>query len=525
MAPASTQHPADAEPDAADAAGHERDRTVQAEVHGTRANLPSTCLFQEGGVHGHQHVLRRWRRHRRHGRLPAGQRAAGAGLVRPRRRASATPGATRQTHVVVLRAEGRGFNAGVDIKEMQRTERLRRPDRRQPRAATPPSPPSTTARCRSIAAVQGFCLGGGIGLVGNADIVVASDDATFGLPEVDRGALGAATHLARLVPQHLMRALYFTASTVDAADACSTTARSIAVVPRAELDDAALDVARDDRGQGHPGHPRAPRRRSTASTSRRAPQLPLRAGLHLRAEPGRRGRRAPRTPSSSGKGGDDARQADDARRRRSAGAARRHDHRHRRLGIAPQADGAGPRDPALAGPRPHRRLLRRPGRRPAVRRRQGPRAGLRVRLARLDPVRPAVRPRPPERRASRCARWTRAWSSPACARPPSGCRSCRSAPASAPTCCTYNPEPADGPLALRRRRGAGRDARPEPRRGARPPQPGRRARQRRLPRPRPVLRRPVLPGRRSAGSSRASRSCRPPSSSPPPHRRRCCSTG
>ena len=41
-----------------------------------------------------------------------------------------------------------------------------------------------------VAAVNGFCLGGGIGLVGNADVIVASDDATFGLPEVDRGALG-----------------------------------------------------------------------------------------------------------------------------------------------------------------------------------------------------------------------------------------------------------------------------------------------------------------------------------------------
>ena len=51
-----------------------------------------------------------------------------------------------------------------------------------------------------IAAVHGFCLGGGVGLVGNADCVVASDDAYFGVPEVDRGALGAATHLARLVP-------------------------------------------------------------------------------------------------------------------------------------------------------------------------------------------------------------------------------------------------------------------------------------------------------------------------------------
>ena len=67
-----------------------------------------------------------------------------------------------------------------------------------------------------IAAVNGFCLGGGIGLVGNADIIVAADDATFGLPEVDRGALGAATHLARLVPQHKMRAMVYTSATATA---------------------------------------------------------------------------------------------------------------------------------------------------------------------------------------------------------------------------------------------------------------------------------------------------------------------
>ena len=69
-----------------------------------------------------------------------------------------------------------------------------------------------------IAAVNGFCLGGGIGLVGNADIIVAADDATFGLPEVDRGALGAATHLARLVPQHKMRAMVYTSATATAAE-------------------------------------------------------------------------------------------------------------------------------------------------------------------------------------------------------------------------------------------------------------------------------------------------------------------
>ena len=61
-----------------------------------------------------------------------------------------------------------------------------------------------------IGAVNGFCLGGGVGLVGNADCIVASDDAYFGVPEVNQGALGAATHMARLVPQHMMRTLYFT---------------------------------------------------------------------------------------------------------------------------------------------------------------------------------------------------------------------------------------------------------------------------------------------------------------------------
>src|SRR5207237_3374071 len=94
-----------------------------------------------------------------------------------------------------------------------------------------------------IAAVHGFCLGGGIGLVGNADIIVASDDATFGLPEVDRGALGAATHLARLVPQHLMRRLYFTAATIDAATLHHYGSVD-RVVPRAELASAALEIAR-----------------------------------------------------------------------------------------------------------------------------------------------------------------------------------------------------------------------------------------------------------------------------------------
>src|SRR3954454_11922549 len=126
-------------------------------------------------------------------------------------------GADTGNHVVILRAEGRGFNAGVDIKEMQNTEGFSAliDANRGCFAAF-----AAVYECEVpvISAVQGFCVGGGIGLVGNSDVIVASDDAFFGLPEVDRGALGAATHLARLVPQHKMRAMVYTGATATAAE-------------------------------------------------------------------------------------------------------------------------------------------------------------------------------------------------------------------------------------------------------------------------------------------------------------------
>ncbi|MFI8099954.1 enoyl-CoA hydratase family protein [Streptomyces sp. NPDC086023] len=146
-----------------------------------------------------------------------------------------------EVRCVVLAAEGRGFNAGVDIKEMQRDtghQALIGANRGCYEAF------AAVYECEVpvVAEVAGFCLGGGIGLAGNADAIVASEDATFGLPELDRGALGAATHLARLVPQHLMRALYYTSRTATAAElhAHGSVWR---VVPRTELRPASLELA------------------------------------------------------------------------------------------------------------------------------------------------------------------------------------------------------------------------------------------------------------------------------------------
>lgn len=150
-------------------------------------------------------------------------------------------GGRDDVRVVVLRAEGRGFNAGVDIKEMQSTEGFDALIGAN-RGCYEAFAAVYDCRVPVVAAVNGFCLGGGIGLVGNADIIVAADDATFGLPEVDRGALGAATHLSRLVPQHKARAMVYTSATATAAE-LHAYGSVLEVVPATELRSAAMRVA------------------------------------------------------------------------------------------------------------------------------------------------------------------------------------------------------------------------------------------------------------------------------------------
>jgi enoyl-CoA hydratase len=150
-------------------------------------------------------------------------------------------GAGPQVRAVVLRAEGRGFNAGVDIKEIQADTGFTALIAAS-RGCFAAFAAVYECAVPVIAAVHGFCLGGGIGLAGNADIIVASEDATFGLPEVDRGALGAATHLSRLVPQHKARAMMYTSATATAAE-LHAFGSVLRVVPAEQLRAAAFEIA------------------------------------------------------------------------------------------------------------------------------------------------------------------------------------------------------------------------------------------------------------------------------------------
>jgi enoyl-CoA hydratase len=132
---------------------------------------------------------------------------------------------------IILAAKGRGFCAGADIKEL---------------AADGSLITQVNAGCWNafaavhdclvpvVAACHGYVLGGGIGL--------ASDDATFGLPEIDRGALGAASHLMRMFPIQKVRKMLFTGEPIDAAEAYRLGALEW-VGPREELMAAAHRVA------------------------------------------------------------------------------------------------------------------------------------------------------------------------------------------------------------------------------------------------------------------------------------------
>jgi enoyl-CoA hydratase len=82
-----------------------------------------------------------------------------------------------------------------------------------------------------IAAAHGFVLGGGIGIVGSSDVIFASEDATFGLPEIDRGALGAASHLLRMFPIQKVRRMLYSGEPISAQEAYRLGALEAVVKP------------------------------------------------------------------------------------------------------------------------------------------------------------------------------------------------------------------------------------------------------------------------------------------------------
>lgn len=145
---------------------------------------------------------------------------------------------------VLASASPRAFLAGLDLAPKSPID---------PPAPAPPwfDPGGTARRCFSaildcavpvVAAVEGPALGGGLVVAACCDIIVASERAEFGLPEIDLGLLGGAAFLLRMVGPYRMRQAFFTAERLPAEELYRFGAVS-SVVPVGSALTAATDLA------------------------------------------------------------------------------------------------------------------------------------------------------------------------------------------------------------------------------------------------------------------------------------------
>lgn len=145
-----------------------------------------------------------------------------------------------EIRVVVLRGEGPHFCAGNDLHEFA--------------VLNPQNSPGLSKIVREafsaiydcpvpvIGAVHGVAVGSGLAISACCDVLVCGESARFGTPEVGLGVMGGAKHMRRLVPEQVMRTLYFTAETVPAAELLPYGGIH-SVVPDEQLRDAALALA------------------------------------------------------------------------------------------------------------------------------------------------------------------------------------------------------------------------------------------------------------------------------------------
>ncbi len=138
--------------------------------------------------------------------------------------------ASNRVRAIVLTGSEKAFAAGADIREMADKSFV---DMFVDDVFTGPT--ETILRCRKpiIAAVAGYCLGGGCELAMMCDFIIAADTAKFGQPEVNLGVMpgmGGTQRLARFVGKSKAMEMCLTGRFMDAAEAerCGLVSRVVA---------------------------------------------------------------------------------------------------------------------------------------------------------------------------------------------------------------------------------------------------------------------------------------------------------
>jgi enoyl-CoA hydratase len=138
---------------------------------------------------------------------------------------------------IVLGGDERAFAAGADVTELASATPIelygnRRIDQWDA---------IRSLRTPLVAAVSGYCLGGGCELAMTCDIVVASETAQFGQPEINLGLLpgaGGTQRLTRAVGKATAMDVILTGRTLSADEACAAGLVARVVVKEAWLDEA-----------------------------------------------------------------------------------------------------------------------------------------------------------------------------------------------------------------------------------------------------------------------------------------------
>jgi len=149
--------------------------------------------------------------------------------------------------ILLVGAGERAFVAGADIKEFPslREAAAEAQEQGSARGIQKLGHRMDAAHTPFVAAIHGFCLGGGLELAMCCDIRVCADDATLGQPEIKLGLIpggGGTQRLPRLVGQGRAMFLNLTGDFVDAETAYAWGLVE-KVVPVAELEDAAVAIA------------------------------------------------------------------------------------------------------------------------------------------------------------------------------------------------------------------------------------------------------------------------------------------
>lgn len=150
---------------------------------------------------------------------------------------------TPEVRCIVVTGRGKVFSAGADIKNRQSIGDIKGETYRHLRRTREVSNCIMECNKAVITAVNGPALGAGLGPVIAADIVLASENAVFGLPEIDIGLMGGARHAMSFFPKSLARRMILTGYRVPAAELYR---RGLieACVPLDQLMEEAMSMAR-----------------------------------------------------------------------------------------------------------------------------------------------------------------------------------------------------------------------------------------------------------------------------------------